>query len=137
MGGTYEFSRFASANLREKDDAYNTAVGGFLAGSVLGLKCESPVEESAFYCLMVLTYPVGTTPSVLGFGALTAVLLAAYDYTGANLRGYDKDADLDEFERKQAIRKNRRRPIEETISQLGEGRGKVCRYGRESKLMQN
>lgn len=39
MGGTYEFTRFASANLREKDDAYNTAIGGFLAGSVLGLKC--------------------------------------------------------------------------------------------------
>lgn len=55
---------------------------------------------------------------------MTAVLLAAFDYTGSSIRGYDKDADLDEFERKQAIRKNRRRPIEETISQLGEGRGR-------------
>lgn len=25
------------ANLRQKNDAYNTAVGGFLAGSVFGL----------------------------------------------------------------------------------------------------
>lgn len=40
MGGTYEFTRFASANLREKDDSINTAIGGFLAGSVLGLRCE-------------------------------------------------------------------------------------------------
>jgi hypothetical protein len=38
MGGIYEFSRFATANLREKDDSYNTALGGFLAGSVLGLR---------------------------------------------------------------------------------------------------
>lgn len=41
MGGTYEFTRLATGNLREKDDAYNTAVGGFLAGSVLGLKCNN------------------------------------------------------------------------------------------------
>lgn len=61
---------------------------------------------------------------MLGFGAFTAIILAAYDYTGANLRGYNKEENVDEFERKQALRKNRRRPIEETISQLGEGRGK-------------
>ena len=38
MGGIYEFTRFSSANLREKDDSLNTALGGFLAGSVLGLR---------------------------------------------------------------------------------------------------
>lgn len=38
VGGSYEFTRFASANLREKDDSLNTAIGGFLAGSVLGLR---------------------------------------------------------------------------------------------------
>jgi hypothetical protein len=37
MGGTYEFTRYASANLREKDDSYNTALGGFFAGSIMGL----------------------------------------------------------------------------------------------------
>ena len=41
MGGTYEFAKIASANLREKDDSWNTAIGGFLAGSVMGLKCWS------------------------------------------------------------------------------------------------
>jgi hypothetical protein len=40
VGGTYEFTRFASANLRERDDSMNTAIGGFLAGSILGLRCE-------------------------------------------------------------------------------------------------
>jgi hypothetical protein len=40
MGGTYEFTRLASANLREKEDSWNTALGGFLAGSLIGLKRE-------------------------------------------------------------------------------------------------
>lgn len=40
MGGVYSFFRTASANLRQSDDSYNEAVGGFLAGSVLGLRCK-------------------------------------------------------------------------------------------------
>jgi len=104
MGGTYEFTRFAAANLRERDDSLNTALGGFLAGSILGLK-------------------VGTTPAVFGYGALAAVVLGAFDYTGGALTGYQKDPNVDEFERKEALRKNRRRPIEQTIQELGEGRG--------------
>jgi hypothetical protein len=41
MGGAYEFSKCASANLREKNDTYNSAIGGALAGSMLGLRCTS------------------------------------------------------------------------------------------------
>jgi len=67
---------------------------------------------------------VGTTPAVLGFGAMTAIVMGAYDYGGGALTGYKKDRDVDEFERKEQLRKNRRRPIEETIQELGEGRGK-------------
>lgn len=52
-------------------------------------------------------------------------MLGAYDYTGGRLTGFEKDPDVDEFERKQALRKNRRRPIAETISEIGEGRGKL------------
>jgi hypothetical protein len=39
MGGTYEFVRTASANLREKDDSFNVALGGFFAGAVIGMRC--------------------------------------------------------------------------------------------------
>ncbi|MCJ1372950.1 hypothetical protein MMC20_004176 [Loxospora ochrophaea] len=49
--------------------------------------------------------------------------MAAYDYTGGLMTGYDKDASVDEYERKQQLRKNRRRPIQETLDELGEGRG--------------
>jgi hypothetical protein len=41
MGGSYEFAKTASANLREKDDSWNNAIGGFFAGTMLGLRCKS------------------------------------------------------------------------------------------------
>ncbi|KAI9822562.1 MAG: hypothetical protein M1827_000281 [Pycnora praestabilis] len=104
MGGTYEFAKTASANLREKDDSWNPTIGGFLAGSVLGLRFR-------------------TLPAVLGYGAGLAVLLATFDYTGGVLTGYTKDPEVDEFARKEYLRKNRRRPIEQTVAELGEGRG--------------
>jgi len=49
--------------------------------------------------------------------------MAAFDYGGGALTGYKRDPNVDEFERKQALRKNKRRPLEETISEIGEGRG--------------
>ena len=47
MGGTYEFTKFASANLREKNDSLNTALGGLVAGSVLGFRRERPLRYLA------------------------------------------------------------------------------------------
>jgi hypothetical protein len=55
-------------------------------------------------------------------GAMVSVGMGAFEYT-QGLTGYKKDPELDEFERKQALRANRRRPIEETIAEIGEGRG--------------
>lgn len=39
------------------------------------------------------------------------------------MSGYVRDPDVDELERKEFIRRNRRRPLAETIAELGEGRG--------------
>ena len=66
---------------------------------------------------------VRTFPAVLGFGAGLAIAQGAFDYTGGKFSGYDKDPNVDEYERKEALRKNRRRPIQETLEELGEGRG--------------
>ena len=33
---------------------------------------------------------------------------------------------MDEVSRKEYLRKNRRRPVEQTVNELGEGRGKFC-----------
>ena len=51
MGGTYQFTKLASANLREKDDSWNTGIGGFLAGSVLGMRCSLPNVPLPDYAL--------------------------------------------------------------------------------------
>lgn len=68
----------------------------------------------------------GSLPAVMGYGTMAAVLLGAFDYTGGRINGWSRDSEADEFERKQYMRKNRRRPIEETIAEVGEGRGTLC-----------
>ena len=50
MGGTYEFVNAASANLREKDDSWNPTLGGFFAGSVMGLRCASLLLSYTSVC---------------------------------------------------------------------------------------
>jgi hypothetical protein len=56
-------------------------------------------------------------------GAFTAIVLGVFDFTGGRLTGWAKETDEDRFERKEYLRKNRRRSGEETIAQLGDGRG--------------
>lgn len=62
----------------------------------------------------------------MGYGAALAVVLGAFNYTGGRLSGYTKDTSVDEVSRKEYLRKNRRRPMEDTVAELGEGRG-MCR----------
>lgn len=62
-------------------------------------------------------------PAVLGYGALVSVVMTAFSATGGSLSGFKRDAAVDEYERKLALRANKRRPIGETLSELGEGRG--------------
>ncbi|TGJ79647.1 hypothetical protein E0Z10_g9119 [Xylaria hypoxylon] len=101
----YSFSKDAAANLREKDDSLNTAIGSFLGGASLGLR-------------------TGRMPRILGYGAAFAVVMTAFDYTGGSLRGTRTEVPgMDEYERKEYLRRNRRRPIDETITDIGEGRG--------------
>ncbi len=75
--------------------------------------------------MLTIACAAGRMPRVLGYGGLFAVVLTAFEYTGGSLRGWIRDPDVDEFERKETLRKNRRRPIEETIAELGEGRGEL------------
>jgi hypothetical protein len=62
-------------------------------------------------------------PAFLGYGTFLAITVGVFDYTGGSLSGYKRDPDVDEVARKQFLRKDRRRPIEETVEFLGEGRG--------------
>jgi len=49
--------------------------------------------------------------------------MGVFDYTGGKFSGFDREANVDEYERKEELRKNKRRPIQETLQELGEGRG--------------
>ncbi|KAF2481961.1 mitochondrial import inner membrane translocase subunit Tim17 family protein [Neohortaea acidophila] len=104
MGGAYEFTKCASANLREKDDTLNPTIGGFVAGSMLGLRFRS-------------------LPAVLGYGAMLATTLGVFNYTGGKLTAPYEEEAIDRVGEKERMRKARRRPVEETVHELGEGRG--------------
>lgn len=63
---------------------------------------------------------------MLGAGVAFGSGLAAFRYT-AGLRGTESgEVDEEEIERREAMKKLRRRPLSETLEQLGEGRGKLC-----------
>lgn len=51
--------------------------------------------------------------------------MSTFEYTGGSLRGRARteNPEMDEYEYKEAQRKTRRRPIEETLANIGEGRG--------------
>jgi hypothetical protein len=77
-----------------------------------------------FSCASSDLRTVRTLPAVLGFGAGLAIVQGVFDYTGGKFSGYEKDPSVDEYERKEYLKKNRRKPIQETLEQLGEGRGR-------------
>ena len=70
-----------------------------------------------------MNFAVRSMPAVVGYGSALAVILGTFTYTGGRLSGFRRDPEVDEVSRKEHLRKNRRRPIEEVINELGEGRG--------------
>ena len=51
------------------------------------------------------------------------MIQGVFDFTGGSLQGFRRDPNVDEYERKEQLRQQKRRPIWETIEELGEGRG--------------
>ena len=49
------FTKTATANLREKDDYINSALGGFLAGAIMGSRCELLNFSITDECYALLT----------------------------------------------------------------------------------
>src|SRR4051794_6197224 len=54
MGGTYAFVSTASANLRQKNDAYNPGLGGFFAGALVGLRSTSNAYRKELCALLLI-----------------------------------------------------------------------------------
>ncbi|KAH6606201.1 mitochondrial import inner membrane translocase subunit tim17 family [Trichoderma cornu-damae] len=101
--GAYAFFSRTMMNLREKEDAWAAAFGGFMCGSVLGL-------------------PFKRTPVMLALGAFFGTAQGLFHVAGGRLDSFYKEED--EFERKEIIRRTTRLPVEQTVAELGEGRGK-------------
>ncbi|ATY63814.1 NADH-ubiquinone oxidoreductase [Cordyceps militaris] len=98
----YTFVSRTVMNLREKDDAFAAALGGFAAGAVIGL-------------------PTKRMPMVFALGGLVGGVQGAFKLLGGRLDSFKEEGD--EFARKETIRRTTRVPVEQTISEIGEGRG--------------
>lgn len=66
---------------------------------------------------------VRTMPAVIGYGAGLALVLGAFDYTNGSLMGWVLGPKEDIVARKALLRSTFRLPMEETIAEIGEGRG--------------
>ena len=60
-------------------------------------------------------------PIVMGLGAVFAVSMGTLHFFGDRLDSFKEESD--EFERKEVLRRTTRRPVEETVAEIGEGRG--------------
>lgn len=69
-----------------------------------------------------------TIPSVLGNGLAVGVILAATHVAGANFIAAPPEGTEDSMLTKEEIRRRFRRPIQETINEIGEGRGMLYSF---------
>ncbi|KJK87139.1 hypothetical protein H633G_08992 [Metarhizium anisopliae BRIP 53284] len=89
----YAFFSRTMMNLREKEDAWSAAFGGFMCGGVLGL-------------------PSRRMPVVVGLGSAVGAIQGALYFLGGRIDSFKKESD--EFERKERIRRTTRLPVEQT-----------------------
>ena len=104
---------------------------------VLSLDCvvslKSAIESLIMCWELTIVFPtVRTFPALLGYGIALSTAMTAFEYTGGTLFGYKKDTSVGEFDRRTALRKAFQTPGEQTVAELGEGRGMyfclTCHY---------
>ena len=62
-------------------------------------------------------------PKMVGFATGSFIVFGAFEYSGGKLSEWRNAPVETELERKERLRKNRRRNVWETVTELGEGRG--------------
>lgn len=67
-------------------------------------------------------FTVKRTPIMFALGAFVGTAQGLFHVAGNRLNSFYKEED--EFERKEIVRRTTRVPIEQTIAEIGEGRGK-------------
>jgi hypothetical protein len=60
-------------------------------------------------------------PVVMGLGAFVSAIQGTFSLFGNRIDSFKEEED--EFQRKEIMRRTTRVPIEQTISEIGEGRG--------------
>ena len=77
-------------------------------------------------------------PHALGTGAGLAIVLGVFEYTGGRFDGYFNRREEDSFEIRERMMRNRRKSLEETIAEVGEGRGMLSPhpFARELREME-
>jgi hypothetical protein len=115
------FVRDVSANLRQKDDYVSSALGGAACGAVLGAaRMCNPIFINLHHTNDILG---GTMPGFVGLTLLSSFSLGLFTYSGGNIEGRVEDPDADLYARSEKERKTWRVPVEQTIAEIGEGRG--------------
>lgn len=86
------------------------------AGHVQLAQCAIKIDE-------LTSISARSLPAALGYGVALSAGMFAFDFTGGSLFGTSKDKDVDEFDRRTKLRKAFQSPGEQTVAELGEGRG--------------
>jgi len=102
-GGSFVFTHNMACNLRQKEDTVAAAIAGAVSGAFMGVARR-------------------TVPAVLGFSAATSIACATMQATGGNIWG-TPEPNKPDYDEKERLRKTYRTSAEETVQQLGEGRG--------------
>lgn len=60
-------------------------------------------------------------PVVMGLGAGVGLVQGTFYFLGGRIDSFKEESD--EFERKERLRRTTRLPVEQTVAEIGEGRG--------------
>ncbi|KAF5095141.1 hypothetical protein DV451_004788 [Geotrichum candidum] len=108
-GSAFTFGQSVSANLREKNDAWNTFIGGAAAGAIIGA-----------------TYK--TLPKIIGFATLVGSAVGIYEFSGG-LAGFGREkalsvtgelTELEDGQKQGFFDVVSRRPLSQTLDELGD-----------------
>ena len=117
VSGSYKFASSVLSNLREKKDTLNEFYAGLVAGAVAGLPTKSLVKAAGWsFAGGVITGLVYWSGSIVGqLGS------SSYAYRGVGVENNFKPKPVDEAQRQGFWDVLRRRPLSQTLEQLGEG----------------
>jgi len=102
-GASYAFISTASGNLREKEDFWNHFYGGAATGALLGLRRR-------------------TFPSVIGTALFAGAVMGGLSFAGGQVYATGETPE-ERIARKEEHRRRFRRPYQEMVNEIGEGRG--------------